>query len=91
LSINEHCGRKKDLAMIRDGLAKILCREKRYQEAETPLVESELYHSRNATTQPAVAAELLNDLGVLRYNQGRYKEPAELHYQSLHLLETLWE
>lgn len=89
LSTNADSSRKGDLAIVRDGLAKILCREKRYEEAETLLVESETYYSSHATTQPEVAAELLNDLGVLRYTQGRYTEAAELHNQALHLLETV--
>jgi tetratricopeptide (TPR) repeat protein len=91
LSINEGSSRKADLAIVRDGLAKILCKEKRYEEAETSLEQSEVYYSRNATTQPQLVAELLNDLAVLRWNQGRYTEAAGLHKQSLHqlVLETV--
>ncbi len=52
-------------------------------------MESEVYYARNATPKPELVAELLNDLGVLRFNQGRYSEAAGLHRQALHLLESV--
>jgi tetratricopeptide (TPR) repeat protein len=89
LSFNEQSGSPADLALVRDGLAKILCREKRWEEAEKLLLESKAYYSSHASEDPEVVAELLNDLGVLRSNQRRYVEAGELHYQSIRILETM--
>ena len=89
ISMNEQKWCAGRSAVVRDGLAKILCREKRWDEADKLLLESKAYYASHASEDPEVIAELLNDLGVLRFDQGRYVEAGELHNQSIHILETI--
>jgi tetratricopeptide (TPR) repeat protein len=89
IAINEQGGSPADLALVRDGLAKILCRERRWDEAEKLLLKSKAYYASHVSEDPEIAAELLNELGGLRYDQERYAEAAELHDQSMHILKTI--
>ena len=84
---NRESGRNRELAIIRICLAQILLDAKSYAEAESLLLDAQGDLAALKTKNPGLAAELLNELGVLRFEQGRYKESVELDSASLHLFQ----
>jgi tetratricopeptide (TPR) repeat protein len=60
---------------------------KRYVEAESVLVDAQSGAASLKTTDPGPLADLLNSLGVLRFDQARYVESIDLYLESLRLFE----
>jgi len=85
---NRQSGRARELAIVRICLAQILLDARRYAEAESVLLDAQGDLPALKTTNPKLAAELLNELGLLRFDQGgRYEESVELNLESLHLFQ----
>jgi tetratricopeptide (TPR) repeat protein len=88
LIANRQTGSTRDLALIRGFLAQILIEEKRYPEAEAILLDSEFDSEELKRTSPLLAVKLLNYFAMLRYNQGRFLESANLASESIHRVES---
>ena len=67
---NRQSGRARELAIVRICLAQILLDARRYAEAESVLLDTQGDLPALKTTNPKLAAELLNELGLLRFDQG---------------------
>ena len=77
---------ERDLDIARDFLAKLLCSQNRYQEAEATLLDSETSLQADSKSDPQILAEMLNDLGAIRNHQQRYREAAEAEDEALRIL-----
>ncbi len=88
IAVNERTGSIKNITVIRECLARILRGEKRYQEEE-PLLEDALADLvRQKAADPALMGAALNNLAVLRFDQGRYQESVDLQLESIRVWET---
>jgi tetratricopeptide (TPR) repeat protein len=87
ITANRESGRNRELALVRVCLAQILLDAKSYAEAESVLLDAQGNLAALKTKNPTLVAELLNALGALRFEQGRYKESVELDSESLHLFQ----
>ena len=87
ITVNARSGATRDLAIIRGCLAHILMDQMKYEEAESVLVDSTSNLTKLKTLDPKVSAELLNDLGLLRFSQRRYGESIEPYLESLELFQ----
>jgi tetratricopeptide (TPR) repeat protein len=87
VTTNRRSGRVRELAIVRVCLAQILLDTKRYKEAEAVLSGAQSDLTRLKTTNPKLVAELLNELGLLRCDQGRYEESVELDSEALRLFQ----
>jgi tetratricopeptide (TPR) repeat protein len=86
---NRESGRNRELAIVRVCLAQILLDAKRYAEAESVLLEAQGDLAALKTENPKLVAELLNELGLLRFEQRRYKESAELDSEALQMFQDV--
>jgi tetratricopeptide (TPR) repeat protein len=77
-----------DLAMVRACLANLLMRQLKYGEAETLLLDSLADFDRLKESEPQLVATVLDLLGKIRYEQGRFAEALQLHSRSLNILES---
>lgn len=87
IAINRRTGSARELAIVRACLAQILMDGRRYVEAESVLLDAQSGAVGLMITAPGLLADLLDNFGVLRFNQGRYRESIELYLESLRLLE----
>jgi tetratricopeptide (TPR) repeat protein len=87
ITINRRTGSARELAILRVCLAHNLIDGKRYVEAESVLLDAQSSAASLMKTDPGLLADLLNGLGQLRFNQGRYRESIDLYVESLQLLE----
>jgi tetratricopeptide (TPR) repeat protein len=78
-------GSARELAIIRACLAQILMEGRKYAEAESLLLDGQADFDRLSGTNPRLFAKLLNNLGSLRFKQGRYQQSMELYRESLRL------
>jgi tetratricopeptide (TPR) repeat protein len=87
ISANARTGSIENITAIRECLAQVLRREKRYQEEEPLLVDalSDLAKQKAAATNLMAAA--LNNLGVLRFDQERYEESVDLQEKAIRVWE----
>jgi tetratricopeptide (TPR) repeat protein len=89
IAVNRRTGSARELAIVRVCLAQILMDGRRYVEAESVLLDAQSSAPILMTTDPGLLADLLDSLGVLRFNQGRYRESINLCLESLRLLEDI--
>jgi tetratricopeptide (TPR) repeat protein len=89
IAVNRQTGSARELAIVRICLAQILMDGRRYVEAESVLLDAQSGAAILMTTDPGLLADLLDSLGVLRFNQGRYRESIDLYLESLRLLEDV--
>lgn len=87
ITANRRSGGVRELAIVRVCLAQILLDARRYAEAESVFLDAQGDFAALKTTNPKLVAELLNNLGGLRFAQGRYEESVELDSESLHLFQ----
>lgn len=87
ITVNRRTGSARELAIVRTCLAQILMDGRRYVEAESVLLDAQPGAASLKTTDPGLLADLLNALGVLRFDQGRYRESIDLYLESLRLFE----
>jgi tetratricopeptide (TPR) repeat protein len=78
----------RDLAMVRACLANLLMRELKYGEAESLLLDSQADFDRLRASEPQLLATVLDLLGKIRYEQGRFAEALQFHSRSLEILES---
>ena len=88
IAVNRRSGPALKLAIVRECLAQILMDGRRYAEAETVLLDEQADFARLREASTKKVAEVLNTLGSLRFNQGRYEESTELRRESLGLLKN---
>jgi tetratricopeptide (TPR) repeat protein len=88
IAVNARIGSAGDITVARECLAQILKREKRYQEAEPLLLDALADLAKQKVADPAPMAAALNNLAVLRFDQGRYQESVDLQQQSIRVWET---
>ena len=87
IAVNERTGSVKTITVIRECLAQILRSEKRYQEEEPLLQDALADLVRQKAPDPALVAAALNNLAVLRFDQGRYQESVDLELESIRVWE----
>ena len=76
-------GYSENITIIRECLAQILRKEKRYQEEEPLLLDALADLTKQKEATPALICSALNNLAVLRFDQGRYEESINLQEQSI--------
>jgi tetratricopeptide (TPR) repeat protein len=77
-----------DLAIVRACLAGLLMRQLKYDEAETLLLDSQADFERLRAREPQLLATVLDSLGEIRYQQGRFAEALRFHSRALNILES---
>jgi len=77
-----------DLARVRACLANLSMRQLKYGEAETVLLDSLVDFDRLRESGPQLVATVLDLLGQIRYEQGRFAEALQFHSRSLNILES---
>lgn len=87
IALNRQTGSARELAIVRVCLAQILMDGRRYVEAESVLLDAQSGAASSMTTDPGLLSDLLDSLGVLRFNQGRYRESIDPYLESLRLFE----
>jgi tetratricopeptide (TPR) repeat protein len=80
-------GYTENITVIRECLAQILRKEKRYQEEEPLLLDALADLTKQKEANPALMSAALNNLAVLRFDQERYEESINLQEQSIRVLE----
>jgi len=88
IGVNARDGSAQKLAIVRGCLALILKNRKRYQEEEPLLLEALADLSSQKIPNPHLIAAFLNDLAMLRLEQGRNEESIDLQQKSIRLLEV---
>jgi tetratricopeptide (TPR) repeat protein len=88
IAMNAHGGSAQKLAIVRGCLALILKKHKRYQEAESLLLEALADLSSQNAPNPHLMGAFLNDLAMLRLDQGRNEESIDLQRQSIQVLQA---
>jgi tetratricopeptide (TPR) repeat protein len=86
---NSRTGAVRELALVRACLAQIFMDERSFANAELVLLEARADFPRLRSEDPKLLAELMNALGVLRFNQARYQESIELYQESLRLFKDV--
>jgi len=76
-------GSAHDLAVLRGSLARILKKQKRYEEVETLLLDGLSDLAKQKVPDAEAKGGFLNDLSALRLEQGRYREAADLEKESI--------
>jgi len=76
--------------MACDLLIVMLLSEKRYKEADLVLADLQPSFTRLKAGDPDSAAELLNDLAVVRHSQHRFEEAVMADIESIRLLKVAW-
>ncbi len=80
-------GFNENITIIRECLAQILWRERRYQEEEPFLLDALADLAKQKAADPALMSAALNNFAVLRFDQERYEESVDLQQQSIRVLE----
>lgn len=87
IEANEKTGSYRDLAVLRDCLAQMLIQQKRFAEVETLLSALREGVTLRNTSDRTMLAQLLNDLGGVRFQEGRFAEAVEPFRESIGVLE----
>ena len=80
-------GSAQELGVLRGCLANLLMKDKDYAGVEAVLLDSRPDFERLRRENPKLLAEMLNELGVLRFNQGHFEESIEQYRESLRLFK----
>jgi tetratricopeptide (TPR) repeat protein len=88
IAINARIGPTENIALVRECLAGIFRRQKRYREEEPLLLDALADLAKQKAADPAVMAASLNNLAVLRFDQERYQESIDLQQESIRIWET---
>jgi tetratricopeptide (TPR) repeat protein len=88
LAVNLRQGSAQKFAIVRGCLALILKNRKRYQEEESLLLEALADLSTQKNSNPHLMGAFLNDLAMLRLEQGRNEESLDLQQKSIRVLEA---
>jgi tetratricopeptide (TPR) repeat protein len=76
-------GYTENIIVIREFLAQILRKEKRYREEEPLLLDALADLTKQKEANPALTGAALSNLAALRFDQQRYEESINLHEQSI--------
>jgi tetratricopeptide (TPR) repeat protein len=87
IAANRRTSSARERAMLGGCLARMLLDGERYVEAESVLLEAQSGAAGLKTGDPILLADLLSDLGVLRFDQRRYSESVDLYLESVRLFE----
>jgi tetratricopeptide (TPR) repeat protein len=87
IAANVRTGFIQSITIIRECLAQILRKEKRYQEEEPLLLDALADLAKQKPENPALMGEVLTNLAVLRFDQRRYEESINLQEKSIRLWE----
>jgi tetratricopeptide (TPR) repeat protein len=88
IAMNARDGSPQKLAIVRGCLALILKNQKRYQEEESLLLEALADLSSQKAPNPHLRGAFLNNLAMLRLDQGRNEESIDLQQKSIRVLEA---
>ena len=88
LAVNARIDASENLILVRECLALILSKHNRYQEEEPLLLDALADLAKQKTPDARLLGGVLNDLAMLRLDQGRYRESIDLQQQSIGVLET---
>ena len=88
IAMNARQGSAQKLAIVRGCLALILKNYKRYREEESLLLEALADLSSQKAPNPHLMGAFLNDLAMLRLDQGRNEESIGLQQKSIRVLEA---
>ncbi len=88
IAANAREGSAQKLAIVRGCLALILKNQKRYEDEESLLLQALADLSSPKTPNPHLMGAFLNDLAMLRLEQGRSEESIDLQQKSIRLLEA---
>ncbi len=89
IAVNKRTGSIKNITVIRECLAQIFRREKRYREEEPLLLDALADLAKEKAANPALLAAALNNRAVLRCDQERYEESVDLQRESIRAWETV--
>jgi tetratricopeptide (TPR) repeat protein len=87
IAANVRIGDSENITVVRECLAQILRKEKRYQEEEPLLLDAVTDLTKQKAENPALMAAALTNLGVLRFDQERYEESINLQEKSIRVWE----
>ncbi len=88
IAMNARIGSVQKLAIVRGCLALILKKQKRYREEESLLLEALADLSSQTPPNPHLQGAFLNNLALLRLEQGRNEESIDLQQKSIRVLEA---
>jgi tetratricopeptide (TPR) repeat protein len=88
IATNARQGSAQKLAIVRGCLALILKNQKRYQEEESLLLDALAGLSSQPSPNPHLMGAFLNNLAMLRLEQGRNQESIDLQQKSIRVLEA---
>ena len=88
IAVNTRIGSAENITVVRECLAQIFRREKRFQDEEPLLRDALADLAKQKAPDPALMAASLNNLAVLRFDQERYQESVDLQQQSIQAWET---
>ena len=87
IAANVRIGYTENITIIRECLAQILRKEKRYQEEEPLLLDALDDLTKQKEANPALMGAALSNLAVLRFDQERYEESINLQEKSIRVWE----
>jgi tetratricopeptide (TPR) repeat protein len=90
IEIDRRVGSAEDIAVVRECLAEIFRKEKRYWEEERLLLDALADLAKQKAADPSLVASALNNLAVLRSDQERYRESVDQQLESIRVWETDW-
>jgi tetratricopeptide (TPR) repeat protein len=88
IAANAQTGPVRDLIVVRNCLADILIADKRYQEAETLLLDSQSDLVRVDSSHSLLVGNCLNSLAVVYFSLGQYAKSVEFNLKSIRFLEA---
>jgi tetratricopeptide (TPR) repeat protein len=88
ITANRHTASTQDLSVVRNRLALLLRREKRYQEEESLLTDALSELETQKAPDQRLLADSFNDLALLRFDQGRYSDSVDLFSKSIKAWQT---
>ena len=88
IEIDRRVGSAEDIAVVRECLAEIFRKEKRYWEEERLLLDALADLAKQKAADPSLVASALNNLAVLRFDQERYRESVDQQLESIRVWET---
>jgi len=88
LDVNGRSGSQSDLARLRVLLAHLLIEGKKYGEAEALLLDLQAKPTHSKSSERLQLLYLLNDLGDIRYKQGRFAQSVDIFQEELAALES---
>jgi len=88
LEVNAQSGSQSELAKLRVLLAQLLIEEKKYGEAEALLLDLQANPAHSKPSERLQLSYLLDELGGIRYEQGRFAEAVGVFREELGVLES---